>query len=96
MKDDLLLKVLDSVGFACWAEIITDYPRCTYYFGPFISKQEAETAKDGYIEDLEREGAQGISVIIKRCKPYDLTICEENELNSSGFRTIMSLRNRLS
>ncbi|HCF30647.1 MAG TPA: hypothetical protein DEV81_26415 [Cyanobacteria bacterium UBA11049] len=32
-----------------------------------------------YIEDLNSEGAQGIVVVIKRCQPEFLTICEEPE-----------------
>lgn len=74
---DVLLKVLHLLGLAFWVEIVTDNPRCTYYFGPFLSLKEAQDAKGGYIEDLENEGAQGIYVKIKRCKPTNLTIFDE-------------------
>lgn len=74
---DVLLKVFSLLGLAFWVEIITDSPRCTYYFGPFLSDQEALAAKGGYIEDLESEGTQGIHVNIKRCKPTNLTIFDE-------------------
>ena len=60
-----------------WAEIITASPRCVYYFGPFQTYNEATDAYPGYIDDLDSEGAQGIVVIIKRCKPDVLTICDE-------------------
>ncbi|HBE16837.1 MAG TPA: hypothetical protein DDW51_04275, partial [Cyanobacteria bacterium UBA11367] len=56
----MLSKIVEFLGLAFWVEIVTDNPKCTYYFGPFLSAQEAETAKGGYIEDLENEGAQGI------------------------------------
>jgi hypothetical protein len=59
-----------------WVEIITNFPRCTYYFGPFDSDKEALTHTPGYIEDLESEGAKRVSIIIKRCQPSQLTICE--------------------
>ena len=59
-----------------WVEIITNFPRCTYYFGPFDSDKEALTHTPGYIEDLESEGSQRVSIIIKRCQPSELTICE--------------------
>jgi Domain of unknown function (DUF1816). len=59
---EILLKILQFLGLALWVEIITDKPRCTYYFGPFFNDQEASAAKAGYVEDLENEGAQGISV----------------------------------
>ena len=74
---EILLKILQFLGLALWVEIITDKPRCTYYFGPFFNDQEASAAKAGYVEDLENEGAQGISVSIKRCKPTNLTSFDE-------------------
>lgn len=74
---EVLTNSLQFLGLAFWVEIITDDPKCTYYFGPFSSKQEAELAQGGYIEDLENEGAQGISVNVMRCKPTNLTIFDE-------------------
>lgn len=64
---------------AWWAKITTNKPRCTYYFGPFQNYDEAKQAYPGYIEDLDGEGAQGIVVVIERCQPEVLTICEEAE-----------------
>jgi hypothetical protein len=86
---ELLIKLLNFLGIAYWVEIVTDYPRCTYYFGPFLNRQEASTAKDGYIEDLQKEAAQGISVQVKRCKPNNLTIFDEKE-EMSKFRAILT------
>ena len=60
-----------------WAKIITASPRCIYYFGPFQTYDEAQAAYPGYIDDLDSEGAQGIVVIIQRCKPDVLTVFEE-------------------
>lgn len=74
---EVLIKVLHFLGLAFWVEIVTDNPRCTYYFGPFLSDNEAYAAKAGYVEDLEIEGAQIISLEVKRCKPTDLTIDDE-------------------
>jgi hypothetical protein len=72
-----LTNFFHSLGWAWWVEIVTQNPRCTYYFGPFLSSKEADAAKAGYVEDLEQEGAQGIVVQIKRCKPNNLTISED-------------------
>ncbi|MEA5553396.1 DUF1816 domain-containing protein [Anabaena cylindrica UHCC 0172] len=72
-----LISISNSFGFAWWVEIVTQNPRCTYYFGPFFSSVDATFASKGYLEDLEIEGAQGIVVNIKRCKPDDLTIAED-------------------
>ncbi len=75
---EVLTKILHFFGLAFWVEIVTDNPNCIYYFGPFVSEPEANLTKNGYIEDLENEGAKGISVSVKRCKPTDLTIFDES------------------
>ncbi|MBW4675397.1 MAG: DUF1816 domain-containing protein [Desmonostoc geniculatum HA4340-LM1] len=72
-----LINTFDNLGLAWWVEIVTQNPRCTYYFGPFLNSDEASSASVGYIEDLEAEGAQGIVVNVKRCKPDALTIAED-------------------
>ncbi len=74
---EFLINIFQNFGWAWWVEIVTQTPRCTYYFGPFLSVKEANAAKGGYIEDLEQEGAQGITVAMKRCNPAILTISEE-------------------
>lgn len=82
---EFFINLLNLAGLAWWVKIVTDSPRCTYYFGPFGSAEEAKTAQAGYMEDLEHEGAQGISVEIGRFKPNDLTVYEEgsDSLNPS-------------
>jgi hypothetical protein len=77
---EVLTSLLDGLGLAWWVEIVTEKPRCTYYFGPFLKFQEAQAAKPGYIEDLEQENAQGITASIKRCKPTVLTIADDLEV----------------
>ena len=62
-----------------WVEIQTIVPRCTYYFGPFDSHQEAQLYQGGYLEDLILEKAGGITVKTKKCQPNHLTIVEENQ-----------------
>ncbi|MDA0674183.1 MAG: DUF1816 domain-containing protein [Cyanobacteria bacterium] len=60
---------------AWWVEIKTEAPTCTYYFGPFDIAQEAELAKQGYIEDLEQENAQNIQATVMQCsQPNPLTV----------------------
>lgn len=88
---EALTNILQTLGFAWWVELTTDSPRCTYYFGPFVSADEAESAKGGYIEDLEREGAQGIKVEIKRCKPTKLTVDDDKvEMNGRVAKPVLS------
>lgn len=74
---EFLINIFQGFGWAWWVEIVTQNPRCTYYFGPFLSVKEANAARDGYMEDLEHEGAQGIAVTVKRCKPANLTIFDD-------------------
>jgi Domain of unknown function (DUF1816) len=75
---EFLTNLLNLSGLAWWVEIKTENPVCTYYFGPFVDEKAALTAKSGYIEDLENEGARSIQVIIKRCKqPSQLTVSHD-------------------
>lgn len=76
---EFFISFLEMIGLASWVEVKTDYPRCTYYFGPFLYRNEAEVASVGYEEDLKAEGAQGIKLAIKRCKPENLTVFDEKE-----------------
>jgi hypothetical protein len=75
---EIWTNLLQLFGLAWWVEVVTDAPNCTYYFGPFSSAQDAETAQAGYIEDLEHEGAYGIKSMVKRCKPSNLTVYDES------------------
>ncbi len=74
---EVLINTFDSIGLAWWVEIVTQNPRCTYYFGPFLTSSDAKFSSVGYIEDLEVEGATGITMRVKRCKPNALTIAED-------------------
>ncbi|NJK35218.1 MAG: DUF1816 domain-containing protein [Oscillatoriales cyanobacterium SM2_2_1] len=77
MFREILTSFLEKIGRAAWIEIVTEHPRCTYYFGPFFDESEAAAAQDGFVEDLESEGATGIVCVIKRCNPEELTIYDE-------------------
>lgn len=70
----------EQIEMGWWVEILTTTPCCTYYFGAFESAQEAVLSQGSYIEDLVTEGAQGITVQIKWCKPREITIFPEDEL----------------
>lgn len=88
---ELFISCLNFFGLAWWIEIITDNPHCTYYFGPFLTAKDANSANPGYIEDIEQEGAQGICFEIKRCKPSHLTVCEDlGEINDRQVTPVFS------
>jgi hypothetical protein len=74
-----------------WLEVGTLNPLCIYFFGPFEGQQEAEAAKRGYFEDLEREDARILYFNVKFCQPRKLTIHAEEvtipdlQLSSPSF-----------
>ncbi len=70
----------NRLGLAWWVEVKTSSPVCIYFFGPFISQKDAEEALPGYVEDLESEQAQTIVTDVKRCKPTQLTVCDEPDV----------------
>jgi len=87
--------MLVSWGLAWWVEITTETPDCTYYFGPFANAEEAKASESGYVEDLEQEGARGIKVAVKRCKPEKLTVFDESiELKVAELSAAPSLSQR--
>ncbi len=58
-----------------WVKIQTQAPECTYYFGPFNSKKEAELLQVGYVDDLVQEGAQDVKLVLEKTRPVSLTSC---------------------
>jgi hypothetical protein len=89
--NDVLLSTLEFLGLAWWVEIVTESPSCIYYFGPYVSAHEAKIAHTGFVADLEQEGARGIKVEIKRCKPDQLTRFDEgsDQPDQSGISPIV-------
>jgi Domain of unknown function (DUF1816) len=73
---EVLLSALERIGMAWWVEITTATPQCTYYFGPFLSSDEAIAHQPGYLEDLHTEGAHDIHAHVKRCRPIQLTVSD--------------------
>ncbi|MEM6835682.1 MAG: DUF1816 domain-containing protein [Cyanobacteria bacterium P01_C01_bin.120] len=62
-----------------WLEIKTTAPACTYYFGPFDTEPDAQAQQQGYLDDLQQEGAKVIAAaaIALDSPPPQLTIYEE-------------------
>ncbi|BDT15969.1 hypothetical protein N39L_56920 [Limnospira platensis NIES-39] len=78
---NFVVNQFNTFGLAFWVEIMTEMPRCTYYFGPFLTENEAEEAEPGYIEDIQGEGATGLQVAVKRCQPDILTVAADLDQN---------------
>ena len=81
LKESLIF-VLEQLGLALWVEIVTEQPQCTYYFGPFARAKSVQKPVAGYLEDLKQESAQGITVTLKRMQPRELTIFEDELVES--------------
>jgi hypothetical protein len=79
---NFLTQLLQNIVQQYWIEVTTAKPRCIYYFGPFLTYKGAKLAQPGFIEDLETENAEDITVEIKRCQPQELTIFDQ--LNDSS------------
>jgi Domain of unknown function (DUF1816) len=78
----MMLSFLEPNGFSSdnqpwWVKITSISPHCLYYFGPFASFDEAQQQQEGYLQDIESEGAQGISLSIERSNPHYLTVFDE-------------------
>ena len=79
--------------FTWWTEIVTEQPYCIYYFGPFVSEQEAQEFLPGYLEDLKQEGCQVVLIQTKQCQPKELTILQEEWQDSQLKETINGICN---
>jgi hypothetical protein len=77
--NEFWLNTLEFLGLAWWIEIVTETPSCVYYFGPYATVEDAETARPGFEMDLRQEGAKGVRIKIKRFKPEQLTIFDESD-----------------
>lgn len=62
-----------------WVEVDTDSPKRTYFFGPYDSREEASNQTTSYIRNLEKKGAQKISINIKQGRqPTELRASEDS------------------
>lgn len=91
---EVFTKLLTIAGWAYWIKITTEQPRCTYYFGPFLSINEAKSAQPGFIEDLHEEDAKSIKVGIQRCQPEELTIFDEPS-DRQDFKPVLAFNHQL-
>jgi hypothetical protein len=71
----------EALRLSWWIEVFTAHPLCIYYFGPFETKQEAQVAQEGHLEDLRSEGAEIMSMQTSFSQPRRLTIYEDELTN---------------
>lgn len=75
----LLSSLFKAFGQDWWIKVDTGNPVCTYYFGPYSEKSEAESEVSGFLDDLRGEGAVILSTEIKRDNPQEFTIYDEGQ-----------------
>lgn len=71
--------LINSSKLSWWIRVDTVKPCMTYYFGPFDNLSEAKENKDGYLEDLLAENAEGITFDFQHIDPPSLTINNDLE-----------------
>ncbi|EAW35232.1 DUF1816 domain-containing protein [Lyngbya sp. PCC 8106] len=90
--EEIFTSYLEKMGLACWIEVVTESPKCIYYFGPFASGIEAQHSVEGYLEDLQSENTKIFELNIKRGIPKSMTILPEEMRNfcvDSEFSTFI-------
>ena len=67
-----------------WIKVDTGNPVCTYYFGPYTHKGEAEAEVDGFLADLRSENAVILNTEVKRDNPQEVTVYQEEGKDYRG------------
>jgi hypothetical protein len=74
-------RVFNALGLAWWARIETRSPDATYWFGPFVRREQLDESLPAFLEDVRSEGpaqVQHTIVQTRRGEPLteaaDLTI----------------------
>ncbi len=50
-----LRSLANGLGMAWWARVQTHTPEMTYWFGPFVRRQELDAALQPFLDDLRSE-----------------------------------------
>ena len=58
----------NKLGLAWWAKIETVEPNCTYWYGPFLTKNSLKENMNYFIKDLSDEGITNVKHNLVRCK----------------------------
>lgn len=53
--------MVNALGLAWWARIESRSPDATYWYGPFVRREQLEESLPAFLEDLRSEGPAEIS-----------------------------------
>ncbi len=70
---ELLLRLINFLGFAWWAKIDTQKPDATYWFGPFLTNRTLQAKLQIFLLDLASEKPSLVthkSIRCSRIEPF--------------------------
>ena len=74
-----LRSLANGLGLAWWARVETTGPDVTYWFGPFLLRQELEAELDAFLDDINSEQPDSMQHSILRTRRGEpLTIASES------------------
>ncbi len=65
---NLIRNLGNKLGLAWWAKVETNSPDATYWYGPFLTKNNLKQNLNNFIKDLSDEGSHNIKHKLIRCK----------------------------
>ena len=61
-------RLANGLGLAWWAKVQTQGPAVTYWFGPFLSRQQLQRDLPAFLDDLRAESPEGLEVSVHRLR----------------------------
>ncbi len=63
-----LRSLANGLGIAWWARVQTQDPEITYWFGPYVRRQELDAALQPFLDDLRREAPGSLDHAVLRTR----------------------------
>jgi len=63
-----LRSLANGIGMAWWARVQTHDPDMTYWFGPFVRRQELDSALQPFLDDVRREAPGSVEHEVLRTR----------------------------
>ena len=63
-----LRSLANGLGIAWWARAQTQDPEITYWFGPYVRRQELDAALQPFLDDLRREAPGSLDHAVLRTR----------------------------
>ena len=63
-----LRSLANGLGMAWWARVQTQDPDMTYWFGPFVRRQELDAALQPFLDDLRSEAPGSLEHEVLRAR----------------------------